>query len=134
MTNYNVENFFPLLSESHMIIIDCENGAIIDVNESALNFYGYTYNEFISLFIEDINPYIHDDMLFNNGYCVNGLEGNIFEHLTKDGQKKIIRLFSQIINLSNNKNIVLYIIKDITDISTKNMNFESQSSFIFLFE
>ncbi len=53
----NAENYLGIFREnlSIMLIINPEDGKIIDANEAATNFYGYNTNEFKQLYLKDID-------------------------------------------------------------------------------
>ncbi|MGK7397921.1 MAG: PAS domain S-box protein [Candidatus Cyclobacteriaceae bacterium M3_2C_046] len=82
-------------SASYMLIVDPEKGKIIDVNRSALAFYGYTKQEMLGLNVSDIN-------ISSNPEEVNEKMGRAsrapsrfqFVHKLADGQKKHVEVHS----------------------------------------
>ncbi|MBM9501686.1 PAS domain S-box protein [Leptospira sp. 201903071] len=109
--------FFQIFHKNLAIklIIDVETGSIINVSESALEFYGYSREEFLKLRISDLNilnpEQIKTEMLLASSE--NRLHFN-FIHRLKSGIHRDVEVFSGPISL-NNKTYLYSIIHDVTE-------------------
>ena len=94
-----------------MILVDPKNGKIADANNSALDFYGYTLDEFKKLHISQINIGLSDEMT-----KARTLDKNIFHfnHKLKNGEIKIVEVNSSPIKTKDGT-VLFSIIKDITE-------------------
>ncbi|MDV6235255.1 PAS domain S-box protein [Leptospira ellisii] len=111
------EQFFQIFHKNLAIklIIDAETGEIVDVSDSALEFYGYSRKEFSELKISEVNilnpEQIKTEMM--KASSENRLYFN-FIHRLKSGELRDVEVFSGPISL--NRRIYLYsIIHDVTD-------------------
>ena len=101
-------------SKSPMLIIETETANVFDANTAAINFYGYTRNQFLALNISDINilplKVIKEKM-------ASAIKGNsnefLFQHKLANGDIKDVRLYSSTIEIDN-KDYLYIIIHDIT--------------------
>lgn len=67
-------------------LLNPKNGNIVDVNEAALEKYGYSYEEFTSLNMSDINVLSKDEILYEMQRASKNEKIYFeFKHLTKDG-------------------------------------------------
>ncbi len=112
------EERFRKLFENHsavMILLDSDNGSIIDANHSAANFYGWSIETMRRMNIQQINP-ISPDEVKSNLLKAKALEQNefLFRHKRADGSVRDVEVFSNIIAI-NGKDILYAIIHDITD-------------------
>ncbi|MBM9578418.1 PAS domain S-box protein [Leptospira sp. 201903070] len=109
--------FFQIFHKNLAIklIIEVETGKIVNVSESALEFYGYSRDEFLKLRISDINllnpEQIKTEMLLASSE--NRLHFN-FIHRLKSGIHRDVEVFSGPISL-NNKTYLYSIIHDVTE-------------------
>ncbi len=112
-----VKNQFENMFKTHnsiMLLIDPRNGNIINANLSASNFYGYSYDEFISMNINQINTQSKDKIKESINKAKNYSENTFyFPHKLKDGSIKTVEVQSSPIETEKG-NILFSIIKDIT--------------------
>jgi PAS domain S-box-containing protein len=112
------EERFKNMFEGHsaiMVLIDPISGLIIDANEAATRFYGYSKSEFPSLGIGKI-------FMIQPGHCVddhirslkNEMNSSIALHKTADGKMRTVEVHSSPISFGNSQ-ILFSIIHDITD-------------------
>ncbi len=107
------ENMFRT-HDSVMLLINPDSGKIIDANNSAIKFYGFSLDEFKNMNISDINP-LSFEILHEKTEEAKKLKTNAFRfnHQLKDGSIKIVEVNSSPIEMDNE--IILFsIIKDIT--------------------
>ena len=101
-------------SKSNMLLIDPETGEIKDANSSALEFYGYTYNEITSLKINDLNILSEKEL---KEEMRNAVKGNktyfIFRHKLANNQIKNVAVYSGKVEF-NGKLLLYSIIHDIS--------------------
>ncbi len=114
-TELRLKIFFDKLPVP-LLIIDVETGLIIDANEKAEIFYGYTKDEFQHMTIAVINPFIPADDLaiFRTKALNEGYNQAIFKHKLKDGSIKNVETNISLI-LYNNEHYILAVITDITE-------------------
>lgn len=101
-------------SNSVQILIDPETGKIIDANQAAYDFYGYSFAELTSLKIQDINQLsdkeIKEEMQKAKKRNVNYFE---FKHKLCNGTIKDVEVYSNPIIIEN-KTVLISIIHDVT--------------------
>lgn len=101
-------------NKSVMLLINPETSKIVDANNSALEFYGYTHDEITSLNVDDINtlPKEEIDIEMKKAFTQNHLHFH-FIHKLKNGGKRNVEVYSGKVVLKNE--VLLYsIIHDIT--------------------
>lgn len=99
-----------------ILVIDPETKAIVDANEAALRFYGYTYSELITMRISEINQSddnvikkeMHKAVMDKRNYFV-------FKHRVGSGQIKTVEITSVPIEIDNK----VYIYSTIVDITSE---------------
>lgn len=76
-------------------LINPETGDFVDVNQAALDKYGYTYEEFLTLNASDINTLSKEEVLYEMKRARQN-EKKYFEfiHLTKDGKELNVEVYS----------------------------------------
>ena len=96
-------------------MIDPQSGKILEANEAALSFYGYSREQLKSMSIQDIN------MLTPEQVRQERLEADsqnrnyfVFRHKTSSNQVKTVKVFSSPINFEG-RNLLFSIIFDISD-------------------
>ncbi|GAA5317874.1 MAG: hypothetical protein AseanaTS_30820 [Candidatus Pelagadaptatus aseana] len=114
---------FSDLFESHdavMLLIESQSGRIIDANQSAQNFYGYTQQQLTRMRISDINQASPEKVYEDRQKAAFG-EQNAFvmTHRLKNGDIRKVEVHSSPVETGNNT-LLFSIIHDITD------RFESQ--------
>lgn len=107
------DNSFP------MFLFDPKNLEIIDVNESAIGFYGYSREELAGKKIyETINPELDKELILSNVEMALRKEKRVFtglKHKLKNGTYRNIQSNLTPIRVSTNKIVVLAAIVDVTD-------------------
>uniref|UniRef100_UPI0040473011 PAS domain S-box protein n=1 Tax=Aliarcobacter sp. TaxID=2321116 RepID=UPI0040473011 len=113
ITKNRFENMFKNHT-SIMLLINPENGEIIDANQSAVNFYGYNLDELKQMNISKINQATIFELKEKYKQAKNSLKKSfIFSHKLKNGEIKTVEVSSSPIETSHG--IILFsIIKDIT--------------------
>lgn len=107
------ENMFRIHS-SIMLLIDPKDGQILDANNSAVSFYGYSLEKLKSMNVNEINQLSQEEL--NTIYQeAKQLKTNsfVFEHKLNNGKIKIVEVDSSPIETTSG--IILFsIIKDVT--------------------
>ncbi|MFH0842183.1 MAG: PAS domain S-box protein [Bacteroidota bacterium] len=115
------EQYYPLFSENTavMLLIDPSTGNIVDANEAACKFYGYTRKVLTSMKIQNINTLSEEQIAAEIKRAIK-LEQNyfLFEHRLANGSIKPVEVYSGKITLKN-KSLLFSIVHDITE--RKNM-------------
>jgi diguanylate cyclase (GGDEF)-like protein/PAS domain S-box-containing protein len=98
-----------------MLLIRPETGQIIDANPAAVSFYGYTKEELLSLNIDDIHC-LQPDEAADNRWKKNEQKRKLysFPHRLKNGDKRIVDIYSCPITYDNEK-VLFSIIFDVTE-------------------
>ncbi len=97
-----------------MLLIDPNNGDIIDANPAATNFYGYTLDELVKMKISDINI-SNDNLVLEEMQKAESKQKNhfIFKHRLSNGEIRDVDVYSGLIN-QKGKPLLYSIIHDIT--------------------
>jgi two-component system sporulation sensor kinase A len=100
---------------ANMLIIDPETGKIIDANEAACKFYGYSKNRFKQLHIFDLNTLSSDEIKIQMEQAKT-FKKNYFQfpHRLADGSIREVEVYSSAIEI-NDKKFLFSIIHDITE-------------------
>jgi two-component system, chemotaxis family, sensor kinase Cph1 len=95
-----------------MMIVDPSDGAIIDANPAAINFYGYSLDEMVKMKISDINV---TDEFVQEMQQAESIQKNrlVLEHRLSNGDIRDVNVQSGII-AHNGGNVLCSIIQDIT--------------------
>lgn len=104
-------------SKSVMLIIDPVDGNIVDVNDAAIEYYGYSYDEFIMNNIMNININIQstEQLRENMDIALGGEKGVFtFKHRKADGSLRDVEVYARPV-LLNEKKYIYSIIHDETD-------------------
>ncbi len=113
----NSNNIFQSIfkdNSSIMILVD-ENGKIIDANDSAVDFYGYGKEKFITMYNYEFNATPKNELLKYTKQAFNKEKNYFtFTHKTAKGELKKVEVHTSPIDV-NNKNYVISIIQDITE-------------------
>jgi len=101
-------------------IIDPASGNIVDANEAAANFYGYSEEELTGMNIDRINMLPYQDVLAEMEKA-RQQERNyfVFKHLLKNGEVKDVEVYTAPIEIDNKE----YLYSTIYDITEKNKTF-----------
>ena len=102
-------------SMSVMMLINPDTAEIIDVNQAACNFYGWSHEEMIQKKITDINILPQEKTIFNLNQT-KALKNNhlFFKHKLANGEIRDVEVYSNTILFGNTTNIYS-IIHDITE-------------------
>ncbi|MFA4876872.1 MAG: PAS domain S-box protein [Methanoregula sp.] len=103
------------LNSAVMLIINPDNGRILDANSSACRYYGYDRDEITGMVITDIN--IADPSFTRKNMSrADGENGAIFNfrHRKKNGEIRDVEVFSAPISLGGHR-LLHSIIQDVTD-------------------
>lgn len=107
------ENMFRIHS-SIMLLIDPQNGQILDANQSAVDFYGYSLDELKNMNIKQINQLSAEEIIKKYTEAEHlKVNSFIFEHKIKSGAVKVVEVSSSPIETTSGT-ILFSIIKDIT--------------------
>ncbi len=100
---------------SPMLIIDPNNMKIIEVNRSALNYYGYSYQEFLRIKVTDLNILSESELKeqIKKARTSKKVIFN-FKHRLKNGEVKDVEVHSGLITIEN-KNYLFSVVHDITE-------------------
>ncbi|RZD15807.1 MAG: sensor domain-containing diguanylate cyclase [Candidatus Acididesulfobacter guangdongensis] len=113
----NNKNIFESIFQdsSAVMILIKEDGKIIDVNDAAVKFYGYSKEEFKTMYNYDFNTAPKDELIKYTRQAHNR-ERNYFEfiHKLKNGELKNVEVNASTINVGG-KNYIISIIHDITE-------------------
>ncbi|MCB8815040.1 PAS domain S-box protein [Desulfosporosinus shakirovi] len=110
MDKYQEIYFF---SPTAMIIIDIDTGDIAEVNQTAIDYYGYSTNEFLRLKIFDIDtgePSLISEWMKD----ISRPKTLISKHRLKSSEIRDVEISSRIINLKEKKHIILSMV-DVTE-------------------
>ncbi len=102
-------------------IIDPSSGDIVDANEAAANFYGYSEEELTGMNIDRINMLPYQDVLAEMEKA-RQQERNyfVFKHLLKNGDVKDVEVYSAPIEIDNKE----YLYSTVFDITEKKEVFD----------
>jgi PAS domain S-box-containing protein len=108
---------FEMLFRKHdamMMLIEGDTGKIVDVNDSALRFYGYSLQQIKTMTIGDINQLTHEELeamwqkAFSEGrICI------ILKHKLANGESRTVEVHASPVFLGDKK-YISSIIQDIT--------------------
>lgn len=102
-------------NSSVILIIDPMSGAIMDANESAVSFYGYTREELIKMNIDSINILDQDELKNVRMLALTEKKSFFtFPHKLASGQIKQVEVFSTPIQTSEHS-MIYSIIHDVTE-------------------
>ena len=111
------KNRFKNMFKNHgsiMLLIDPNSGDIIDANQSAVNFYGYSLEELKQMNISKINQANLEEIIENYKKAKDSIKKSfIFSHKLKNGEIKTVEVHSSSIETTHGV-ILFSIIKDIT--------------------
>ena len=100
---------------SPMLIIDPQEMTLVEVNQAAIDYYGYSYKEFLGMKITDLNILAESEVMEEIEKAKSS-QKNIFNfrHLLKNGEIKNVEVHSGSINIKDKK-YLFSIIHDITE-------------------
>ncbi len=98
-----------------MMLIEPESGRIVDINDAARNYYGYSREEFNHLAIQDINMMPQEEAAKVRQLVKNGIQTNFeFKHRLANGETRDIEAHISCIEI-NKQPLLFPIINDISD-------------------
>jgi len=102
-------------NSSIMLLVDPEDGRLMDANTAAANFYGYDRDQLLTMSITDINP-LPREALFQAMASVAPKQGKhfAFQHRLADGSMREVEVFSSLVVLGARPTLHS-IVHDITD-------------------
>ncbi len=117
MISASDERFFHLMFEGHsavMLLIEPKTGAILDANQTAVDFYGYPKSKLCGMMIHEINTLPSQQVTAEFQKALNE-ERNyfVFSHRLASGEERIVEVYSSPIALQE-KQVLFSIIHDIT--------------------
>ncbi len=102
-------------SSAIKLLIDSENGRIVDANPSACEYYGYTLEEFLTLSIDRINTMPREVVMGNMAKAAEQSRFRFeFKHRLASGETRDVEVRSGPIRLKG-KELLYSIIQDITN-------------------
>jgi diguanylate cyclase (GGDEF)-like protein/PAS domain S-box-containing protein len=138
MKKYNVVDCFLSFfkhSSPVMLLIDPKDGAILDVNQSAIHYYGYTFEELTSMSIYTINTLSFEEIHSEIEHAFKE-ERNHFNFMHRLASKEIrdVEVYSIPVVIEE-KNLLFSMIHDVTEQKrTKAMLLQSEARFRELFQ
>jgi|GEM_PF-914380 len=111
------------LNKSIIILLDPKTGDIINVNNSAIEFYGYSKSELLSFNISTLNQLSKEEVDNRINTVLDSQNKNHyfnFVHTLKNKEKRNVRVYSTL-SIYNNKEVLFSTINDVTEeINAKN--------------
>lgn len=102
-------------NHSNMLLINPDNGAIVDANEAACHFYGYNRTELLNMNLDQINTLSRKQILQEMDRAKNEERRHFyFEHRLVSGEIRSVEVFSGPVVI-NDKQLLYSIVFDITD-------------------
>lgn len=132
------EQIFQIMFESHaaiMLLVEPHTGAILDANQAAIDFYGYSKSTLCRMSINELNTLPSEQV---NAERLKALDADqnffVFPHRLASGEIRIVEVHSSPIPLQD-KPVLFSIIHDITERKhTEEALHESQSLYHSLVE
>ena len=112
-----LERYHHLFMDTRVVglLIDPENGAIVDANRMALKYYGYRYDEITRLKITDINILPREQIIQEMQRAREQRRDYfLFQHRLASGEIRDVEVYSGPVNLQGQQ-LLHSIIRDITD-------------------
>ena len=100
-----------------MWIYDVNTLAFVEVNTTAVERYGYSQEEFLSMTLRDIRPESEVEKLTQNikDHTESFQESEVWKHLTKDGRILDVEITSHAVPSPPGKTLRLVLVNDITE-------------------
>lgn len=115
--NFSHEHYRHFFKTNHaiMLLVNPDNGNIIDANPAACDFYGYEHIEILNMNVNQINTLTHTEILDVMKSAKEEKRMHFFfNHRLANGQIKNVEVYSGPIEINNNK-FLYSIIHDITE-------------------
>ncbi|MBN2663948.1 MAG: response regulator [Bacteroidales bacterium] len=134
--NVNSNDVFELIfrnNSSVMLNIDPDTGKIIDANNKALEFYGYSYKEITNLNIKNINTATETEITQElKNAKLNKRNYFLYKHKLANGKILDVEIFSSQIK-TNNKIFISNIIHEITHVSKTEIELKESQNRLYTF-
>ena len=117
MQNSNSNTFLNFFNSYHaaMLLIDSDNGKIINANKSALNYYGYSLETIANMYIYEINTLSKEQVRIEMQNAMKEKRNYFnFQHRLSCGEIRDVEVYSSTVEL-NGKTLLLSCIHDITN-------------------
>jgi PAS domain S-box-containing protein len=129
---------FHIMFERHdaiMLLIEPQTGLILDANQSAEEFYGYTKSKLCSMSINDINTWTPQQIAAERQKALTQKKNYfVFPHKLASGEERIVEVHSSPI-VSQDKQALFSIIHDITQRKrAEDALRESEDKFKYVFD
>ncbi len=112
------DEFIRLMFERHaaiMLLIDPGTGEIIDANQAAVDFYGYSKSKLCTMLIDDINTLPPEQITAERQKAATEMRNHfIFRHRLAGGEERIVEVHSSPIPFQD-KQFLFSIIHDVTE-------------------
>ena len=112
------DEFTRLMFERHaaiMLLIDPDTGKIIDANQAAVDFYGYSKSKLCTMLIDDINTLPPEQIAAERQKATTEMRNHfIFRHRLAGGEERIVEVHSSPIPFQD-KQFLFSIIHDVTE-------------------
>ena len=111
----NYRNLFDI-SPVPMWVYNWETGRFININKAAIEHFGYSKKEFLTMTLFDISPYEEIEKIKNRITTIaetKGFNKGIFKHLKKNGELIEVEIHSDVYSLEQKLRLVLC--NDITE-------------------
>jgi PAS domain S-box-containing protein len=109
---------FRTMFEKHrapMLLIKPDSGAIVDANASAIRFYGYDADTFLSMTIQEINQLSEAEVAMRRAAATSEEQNRfVFPHRLQSGEVRTVEVYSTPIAVEGTK-LLFSIIHDITE-------------------
>ena len=103
-------------NQSTMLLLNPDTGLIVDANQAAVHFYGYSFEQLTSMYISEINTLPTDKTELNLKSVLNTkLKHFYFKHIMADGTVKDVEVYSEKIWFGG-KELLYSIIYDISEL------------------
>lgn len=113
------EQQFRKMFKNHraiMYLADPDTLRFIDVNDAALDFYGYSFDNFISMKIPDLIAMSKDEMRHEIKKAKKSdREYFQYKHKLANGEVRDVEVRSKLINIEDNRKVYFAIVQDITE-------------------
>lgn len=111
------KSFFQM-NKANFLLIDPEDGRILDVNPASVEFYGYTLYEFSKMKIREINTLSSEEIRKEMQAAVERKRNYFnFKHKLKNGNIRDVEVYSTPVVVSDKK-VLFSIVHDVTDRKT----------------
>ena len=114
MKESTIYEIFFRESSSVMLLIEPSTGNLLDANNSAVEFYGYTYKELMKMRIFDINILPENEVKDAMSKVINRERNSYeFKHKLHNGDIRDVSVGTDVVTLKG-KNYICSIIRDIS--------------------